>query len=78
MAPGAAFHDPTHWTAGLLNEVGNSISEVYNPCEVITLRVVIFEKLVGNDGNDKEEEEERVHFRGGGRGRGVVEQHGGG
>ena len=55
MAPGAAAHGAyMYWTAGLLDEVENSISEGYNLCEGIALRVVVVEKMVGDGGNDEE------------------------
>ena len=42
----------TYWTAGLLDEVKNSISEGYNLCDGIVLRMAVVEKLVGNGEND--------------------------
>ena len=43
--------------------VENSISEGYNLCEGIAVRVVVVEKLVGNGGKDGAKEEKgRVDF----------------
>ena len=51
-----------YWTAGLLEEVENSIAENYNLSEGIALKVVVAEELVADGGNDEEEEERRVYF----------------